>query len=105
MKIKIKGRPSYMQPTALCGIRRWWWKSIRFWPGETCQRCGRMYGADRSLNMNSVWIATDSAWSNIVGPHEGGRYCIPCFIRGCAVTGNIAYITINLNSFVGLENR
>lgn len=92
-------RPAYMQPLRLCGIRRWWWKRVRSWPGETCQRCGRMYGADRCLNVHTIWRASNEAWATIIGSHEGGRYCPACFVRGCAVTGHIAYMTIELNEW------
>lgn len=104
--IQVPGRasqvtppPTYMYPTLLAGIRRAWWKKVRNWPGETCQRCGRMYGADRCLNMHTIWRATDEAWATIIGYRLGGLYCPSCFIRGCAVTGHVAYMTIDLDTF------
>lgn len=97
-------RPTYMLPMRLCGVRHWWWKQVRRWPGETCQRCGRAYGCNRSLVVTNVWRATEQTWFRIVGSHEGGRYCVPCFIRGCNVTGNHAYLTIQVKPWEGMRD-
>lgn len=100
-KRRLTDRPTYMQPLGMARLRRWWWKRARRWPGETCQRCGRAYGRGRGGALWSVWRASDMAWACVIGSHEGGRYCVPCFVWAGAVTGHTAYITVELDNFGG----
>lgn len=51
-------------------LRYWYWRHLRRYESEICQRCGRPVG--------QVWHARDDIWECVVGSH-GGILCIPCF--------------------------
>lgn len=61
-------------------IRVFWWRRIRRWDGELCQRCGRKYFA-------TIWSSPDELWDELV--RDRFRLLCPACFDGLAITAGI----------------
>lgn len=79
-------------------LRAFWWRHVRGWDAEICQKCGRPVGL--------VWWCHDNfLWEKVtgnprpVGSREpaAGIFCIACFDRAARkVCGWIEWAPLNL---------
>ena len=56
-------------------FRRWYWRSLRRYPGEICELCGRPVATTTGPTW---WWAPDDVWRRVVDPTIE-VLCIPCF--------------------------
>lgn len=64
-------------------LRRFYWKRIRRYRYEMCQRCGRPVGK----SCPSWWSADDALWLEVEGGQGEGIRCIPCFTDDARAKG------------------
>jgi hypothetical protein len=71
-----------MSRTPLRAMRRVYWRHVRRYDGEICDRCGRPVGRCTG----SWWCAPDALWRDLNGGFAGVM-CPPCFTAAAESVG------------------
>lgn len=64
-------------------LRRFYWRRVRRYAYEICDKCGRPVGRTTG---GSYWVTDDRLWRQIYGTDVGLR-CISCFTVDCRESG------------------